>query len=200
MGTTLEYILNKIGQPLTKSPMVYSGGRWIGLCKLFEELQFNIGAEIGVEYGYFSDALCKANPNLKLYSIDAWTTYSGWDDYNSQERLDLAEKEARQRLAKYNCEIIKGFSMDVVKTFKDESLDFVFIDGAHDFQNVTNDICEWSKKVRKDGIIAGHDFFRSKGKYINDVVDVVGAYCYAKKINWFRIVGDQRNSWMFVKQ
>lgn len=197
---TLEYIKQRFNLPELKPRMDLPGGRWIGLAKLFAELQFNIGAEIGVETGAFSEYLCKANPNLKLYSIDAWTCYSGWNDYNSQERLEEVYEAAKIKLAPYNCEIIRGFSMDVVKTFKDETLDFVFIDGAHDFQSVTNDICEWTKKVRKGGIISGHDYFRSKGRYTNDVVDVVNAYAYCKHINpWFIIRGDQRSSWMWVK-
>ncbi len=197
---TLEFIKNKFNLAELKPRTDIPGGRWLGLCKLFAELQFNIGAEIGVETGAFSEYLCKANPNLKLFSIDAWTAYSGWNDYNSQERLDEVYEVAKIKLAPYNCEIIRGFSMDVVKTFKDESLDFVFIDGAHDFQSVTNDICEWSKKVRRGGIISGHDYFRSKGRYTNDVVDVVNSYTYAKRINpWFIIRGDQRSSWMWVK-
>ena len=186
--------------PGTKSPIDIPGGRWKGLCKLFAELNFNVGAEVGVEYGYFSEFLCKANPNLKLYCIDAWTTYSGWNDYNNQERLSEAQEQAVERLAQYNCEIIKAYSMDAVKTFDDNSLDFVFIDGAHDMQNVVNDISEWSKKVRKGGIISGHDYFRSKGRYCNDVVSTVNAYTYTKHINpWFVVRGDQRSSYMWVK-
>jgi len=197
---TLEYIKTKYGLPELKPRMDLPGGRWLGLCKLFAELKFNIGAEIGVETGAFSEFLCKANPNLKLYSVDAWTTYSGWNDYNNQERLDEVYEVAKAKLAPYNCEIIKGFSMDVVKTFADNSLDFVFIDSAHDFQSVTNDICEWSKKVRKGGIVSGHDYFRSKGRYTNHVVDVVNSYTYAKGINpWMIIRGDQRSSYMWVK-
>lgn len=198
---TLDYIMKKYNLVEQKSPIDIMCGRWIGLTNLFAELNFNIGAEIGVETGAFSEVLCKANPKLKLYSIDAWTTYSGWNEYNSQDRLDAVYEEAKTKLAPYNCEIIKGFSMDVVKTFDNNCLDFIFIDGAHDFQSVTNDICEWSKKVRGGGIISGHDYFRSKGRYVNDVVDVVNAYTRAKHINpWFLLRGAKRSSWMFVKQ
>lgn len=50
--------------------------------------------------------------------------------------------------------------MDVVKQFKDESLDFVYIDGNHSFQHVVNDLCEWEKKVKVGGIVAGHDYIK----------------------------------------
>lgn len=201
MTDTLEYIKQKYNITEFQPRMDLPGGRWIGLARLFAELKFNVGAEIGVETGAYSEFLCKANPDLKLYSIDAWTAYAGWNDYNSQDRLDEVYEGAKKRLAPYNCEIIKAFSMDAVKMFEDNSLDFVFIDGAHDLRSVIDDISSWSKKVRKGGIISGHDFFRSKGPYINHVVDAVSVWTYAYKIvPWFVIRGDQRSSWMWVKQ
>lgn len=49
------------------------------LAALFNELEFKIGAEIGVEKGTYSETLCKAIPGVKLYCIDAWTIYEGYD-------------------------------------------------------------------------------------------------------------------------
>jgi hypothetical protein len=65
-------------------------------------------------------------------------------------------------------------SLDAVRAVADRSLDFVYIDGHHNFQNVTNDIVEWSRKVRFGGIIAGHDYYGSKpgaGLHVQLVVD-----------------------------
>jgi hypothetical protein len=39
-----------------------------------------------------------------------------------------------------------------------EKLDFVYIDGNHIFKNVAEDLWEWSRKVRKGGIVAGHEY------------------------------------------
>lgn len=41
--------------------------------------------------------------------------------------------------------------------FVDESVDFVFVDAAHDFDGVRRDIAAWLPKVRVGGVIAGHD-------------------------------------------
>eukprot|EP00927_Polykrikos_kofoidii_P014338 TRINITY_DN1627_c0_g2_i1.p1 TRINITY_DN1627_c0_g2~~TRINITY_DN1627_c0_g2_i1.p1 ORF type:complete len:504 (-),score=82.17 TRINITY_DN1627_c0_g2_i1:168-1679(-) len=41
---------------------------------------------------------------------------------------------------------------------RDELFDFVFIDGPHTYSNVRNDIISWLPRVRRGGIIAGHDF------------------------------------------
>jgi len=41
--------------------------------------------------------------------------------------------------------------------FEDNSLDLVYIDAAHDYENVKKDISFWLPKIRLNGIIAGHD-------------------------------------------
>ena len=42
--------------------------------------------------------------------------------------------------------------------FDDNSLDFVFIDASHEYEDVKNDIEWWLPKIKKDGIISGHDY------------------------------------------
>jgi hypothetical protein len=39
--------------------------------------------------------------------------------------------------------------MDALNDFEDDSLDFVYIDGNHEFPYVAEDLFHWSKKVRK---------------------------------------------------
>ena len=41
---------------------------------------------------------------------------------------------------------------------KDGSLDFVYIDGLHDFGSVKQDIAAWWPKVKVGGFIGGHDY------------------------------------------
>ena len=48
--------------------------------------------------------------------------------------------------------------IDALIDFEDESLDMIFIDANHSFDRVKEDIENWSKKVRKGGIVSGHDY------------------------------------------
>ncbi|TSC65333.1 MAG: hypothetical protein CEO21_440, partial [Microgenomates group bacterium Gr01-1014_80] len=158
-AATLNYILKKFNITFgRKTPMpieIPNFGR-DNLASLFAELGFKTGVEIGVETGAYSEILLKNNPGLKLYSIDPWKAYSGFRDYTVQEELDKLYKDAKTRLAPYpNSEIIRKFSMDGVKDFADNSLDFVYIDANHSFLNITQDIIEWSKKIKVNGIISG---------------------------------------------
>ena len=206
---TLKYIIEKFNLGLNHKPPIEipNINRTI-MAQTLYELEFKIGAEIGVAAGEHAETLCKNNPNLTLYCIDAWQYYHGYLDFLG-EKLEKFYGEAQSRLAPYNCILIKKFSMDAVKDFEDSSLDFVYIDGAHDFKNVADDVCEWTKKVKIGGIVFGHDFKRSKSNYLNAVKDVVPAYCYQYKINPWFILGTKgrsdgmfkegTQSWMFIK-
>lgn len=44
------------------------------------------------------------------------------------------------------------------RLYDDASLDFVFIDADHSYAAVSRDIDAWIPKVKKGGIIAGHDY------------------------------------------
>ena len=184
---TLDYIVKKYKLDLTaKSPIEIPDIGRNGLAELFHELGFKVGAEIGVLEGEYSETLCKGNSELKLYCIDPWIPHKGYTDFVKTKTFTVASEKAQTRLSQYNCEIIKKFSMDAVKDFADESLDFIYIDGDHNFQNVTNDIVEWSKKVKNGGIIAGHDFIKHKKPINIHVYEVVNGYTAAYDIRpWF---------------
>ena len=53
---------------------------------------------------------------------------------------------------------IKMKSVDAAKLYEDSSLDLVFIDAGHSFDDVVADIEAWLPKVRPYGFIAGHDY------------------------------------------
>lgn len=180
------------------------------LARLFAELGFRVGAEIGIKQGIYSEILCQANSDLLLHCIDPWKSYEGWGAwYNSQLKIDEFYKEAQERLAYYNCRLIKKFSMEAIHDFADESLDFVFIDANHDFLHIAQDIDGWRKKVRKGGIVSGHDYIKHPQPTATHVAHVVNAYTSAYSITpWFLIgskakipgeVRDKARSWMWVK-
>ena len=94
---------------------------------------------------------------------------------------------------KHGVRFIRKPSVEAAKDIPDASLDFVYIDGAHDIQSVVNDIHEWQKKVRPDGIVYGHDYKRSTNpRVVHHVKDAVPAYCYAYRIKQIDNNGSSR--------
>lgn len=54
--------------------------------------------------------------------------------------------------------LIKALSWDAAAEFKDESVDFCFIDACHAYEAVKKDLDAWWPKIKKGGVFAGHDY------------------------------------------
>jgi len=163
------------------------------LAELFAELGYTKGAEIGVASGEFSLEMCRMIPNLTLICVDPWEVY----DRVAQDRVDWRYSLAKDRLAKFSVEFMKMTSMEAVKQIPDESIDFVYIDGLHTFDAVVMDIIEWSKKVRKGGMVTGHDYYEF---YQSGVIPAVRAYTQAHNIQQWYITKEKEASFFWVKQ
>lgn len=177
------------------------------LPEFFKEMGYKVGVEIGVYKGEFTEKFCKAG--LKMYAIDPWHSYNGAGRVSKlQERQEFLYGHTQRVLAPYkDCTIIRKASMDAVYMFKDRSLDFVYIDGDHNFKHIAQDIYEWTWKVRKGGAVAGHDYFStipSAQNLICHVGSVVDAYIKVFGIdNWYIFGGlgsDKALSWMFIRK
>jgi hypothetical protein len=139
----------------------------------FAKLGFKVGAEIGVSQGYFAEKMFQAIPGLKLYCVDAWKSYPGVRRWMpNQQRADTYFEIAKKRLAPYNAVIVHKMSMDAVRDFEDNSLDFVFIDANHGFDYAMEDIINWSRKVRVGGIVSGDDYYHFKKAGVVEAVDI----------------------------
>ena len=106
-----------------------------------------------------------------------------------QQVVDLAKRDERITIKRMT-------SMEAVLEQPDNSLDFVYIDAMHDFDNIMRDLIEWSKKVRPRGIVAGHDYCK---QYQNGVINAVFAYTYAHGIGRWYITRENLATWFWVK-
>ncbi len=181
------------------------------LPELFKDLGFKKGVEIGVYKGEFSEVIAKSG--IQLYSIDPWNLYKDYGNSRGQKRLDEQYRQTKERLDKYpNVTIIRKSSMDALADFEDGSLDFVYIDGNHQFAYVAEDIYHWAIKLKKGGVLAGHDYARFKSKNICGgchAKEIVDAYVQAYDIPNFFVLGrhkapagerrDRWRSWLIIK-
>jgi hypothetical protein len=163
------------------------------LPKYFKELGFKKGAEIGIYKGKFCEKFCREG--IEMYAVDSFLP---GHVSQSTERSDYIYNYARKVLNRFdNCNIIKKTSIDAVKEIPLESLDFVYIDADHSFKGIAEDIYEWYFRVRKGGIIAGHDYaytgddIRAIESYRKhtQVKEVVDAFVKAFNIEKFYIFG-----------
>jgi MMP 1-O-methyltransferase len=54
--------------------------------------------------------------------------------------------------------VLEGDSAECASHFIDGELDMVFIDADHRFEYVARDIRTWQPKLRRGGLLAGHDY------------------------------------------
>jgi hypothetical protein len=86
--------------------------------------------------------------------------------------------------------------MEALPLIPDNSLDFVYIDGRHEFDFVIQDIIGWSAKVRPGGIVAGHDYYNF---YQGGIILAVDAYTRAHNISLWYITKEEQPSFFWVK-
>jgi len=176
----------------------------IELAEHFNELGFTLGAEIGVADGRYSKILCEKIPNLELIGVDTYAPYLG--NWRDQEYQDEAYRQAKDKLKGFDVDLMKTTGVEASLTVEDGLLDFVFIDGDHYFDNAMLDIILWSKKVRKGGIVSGHDYYKSN-KGTVQVMKAIDTYAeiHNIKLNIIKSKTDGHKDdrvpcWWFVKE
>lgn len=170
------------------------------LAQYFAKLGFKKGAEIGVAEANYSVVLLDNIPGLTLHLIDPWEPYVGNRRGGGQTKQHGNFEITQNKLKNYpNNEIIihRKKSIDAAREVEDGSLDFVYIDGNHDFDYVMEDLIHWGRKVREGGIIAGHDYYHFTD---SGVVEAVDAYIKGNNIREWYLLPEREGSFYFFKQ
>lgn len=112
-------------------------------------------AEIGVSKGWFSQFILR-NTKMDLVCIDPWEQ----NDQLSQSQIWTVYELYKLKIEPFGSRVqtVKGWSPQVADLFEDEYFDFVYIDGDHSYEAVKLDCDAWWKKLKKGGILAGHDY------------------------------------------
>jgi len=75
-----------------------------------------------------------------------------------KECQDVLNKRLKHGLESSQIYLHNTTSEEYAKQIADYSVDGVYIDGCHSFESVTSDLAIWHKKIKKDGLICGHDY------------------------------------------
>jgi len=154
----------------------------------------NIGVELGVAKGNFSESAMYSNKFKFFYGVDSYTEFQ----HNSDEFL-----ETKKKLAKFsNYKLLRSTFNDALDEFEDNSLDFIYIDGfAHTGNNGGEVIERWSKKIKVGGIIAGDDYDKQWPlviKVVNELIKQTKLDLYLTKITKSDPYSDYA-SWFVIK-
>ena len=134
----------------------------MGLYSLLKDKGPIKGIEIGCYEGVNATFLLETLPDLHLTGVDPYDAYIDWNgldvDYSQGEYKLVREsiEKVNQRFTRFN--IVERTSDDAVVEFEDESVDFVFVDGLHTYEQTLQDCINYLPKVKSGGIICGHDY------------------------------------------
>lgn len=172
----------------------------LDLAKLFK----GYGVEIGVATGYYSSEIIALGRVEKLYGVDPYVPHQGYRDYTRETTFDKLRNESHQRLEGHpNYEFIETYSTEASHRFKDNSLDFVYIDGDHSYEAVMDDIKTWFPKLKSGGVMAGDDYAESpRDRRFYDVIRAVDEYVETNSIPMLYLYSKQPTptNWLFYKR
>lgn len=124
-------------------------------------------AEVGVAGGasaiFLAEAICNLNKSFSMHLIDSLA-------YGREDQLG-------EILTNVGAANLNGFvkimpidSLNASCRFADGHFDFVFLDSSHLYQQTRAEIRLWYRKIKEEGILAGHDF---NDKEVNNAVTEV---------------------------
>jgi len=131
--------------------------------------------EVGVWKGHSISHLAQVlkeqnDPEIEIYAVDLFDeTYKydgvkhGTDQLRDQKKflLEIYKENLKRAGVDDIVQTIKGMSWEMADKFEDDSLDFVFLDAGHDYDECSKDLEAYWPKIKDGGILAGHDWLNT---------------------------------------
>ena len=144
--------------------------------------------EVGTHRGEIARKFLSLWKGRMLFCVDPYV--SGY----ANDPAAKGDREADYRAAWWALQeefarvtFIRTPSVAAAESFRDESLDFVYIDGSHLREDVEADIASWWRNVKPGGILAGHDL---TGVWEEEVKPVVEAFLTRNGLQGNVVMGD----------
>lgn len=133
------------------------------LGQLLEAEGFQVGAELGVQHGYFSRTMLASWPTCRrLVLVDIWANQKNYDDLANvgQTQQDEIFNTAKLSIKPWRnkVEICRNYTTSCAQLYPDDTFDYIYVDARHDRAGVLEDLRAWWPKLRCGGIMAGHDY------------------------------------------
>ena len=147
-----------------------------------------LGTWCGRSHAYLAVEIVNSGKEITAYSIDHWNGLAHHDPplpWSFESVADLFYKRLGPKMLNV-ARMIRGKSDETSSCFIDGSVDFVFIDAAHDYEHVKKDIAAWWPKMKSGGTFAGHDYFPN-GKQWPGVAKAVHGFAKRERVKIERI-------------
>ena len=148
-----------------------------------------IAVEIGTDRGYNAKTMLKELDIKMLYLVDPYTGEEQSGRSLATTGAESAYGQAKKELKQYKDKIcfIRKFSYDAVNDLPDE-IDFIYIDSAHTEETTKKELEIYYPKMKRGGVMAGHDFYGDNVGVAIAVADFTKKYnieLYGKDVDWW---------------
>ncbi|KAL7537419.1 hypothetical protein ACHAXR_007809 [Thalassiosira sp. AJA248-18] len=121
------------------------------------------GIEVGVQMAHYSAEILSRWHNCTEYHlVDLWGYLENYIDRSNidQAQQDNHYADAMERVQpwKEKVHVCKNYTSNCASKYEDEYFDFIYVDARHDFKGVWEDLVNYWPKLKKGGILAGHDY------------------------------------------
>lgn len=129
--------------------------------------------EIGSYMGESTFIFGVSDVFLEIHCIDP---FEGHEKFNLDNNYDwnFVEEQFKINTRFFNTiNLHKNYSNKVINKFDDDYFDFIYIDASHRYEDVKRDIQTFLPKLKKNGIMAGHDYHEEKWPGVTNAVNEV---------------------------
>jgi len=176
-----EHWFQKSSEDLIKKAieLTPSGGKFV-----------EIGSWKGKSSAFTAVEIINSGKNIQFDCIDTW---KGSKEHQLGGFAYSADVYSLFKIFQRNMNPLKGYynpiqmkSLEAVKLYENESIDFIFIDASHEYEDVKNDIIHWMPKLKETGIIGGDDYgnryFPGVKKAVEEIFNNNFKY---KEVTWY---------------
>lgn len=187
VNKNMEHFYQNIGEDWFTYPNLYKSQ----VEKAQDNAHFvEVGSWKGRSASFMGVEIWNSGKHIKFDCVDTWEgsiEHKEYDIVKEDKLYDIFLKNVEPVKAVINP--VRNKSIEAAKNYADNSLDFVFIDASHEYQDVVDDINAWYPKVKVGGTLAGHDVYRdevsraAKDALKDEFILDEGCWIYVKKDN-----------------
>ena len=148
-----------------------------------------LGCYKGKSTSFIGVEIHKRKRDINFIAVDSFQGATNSTDANeikAYEGISEIQESYTYNVAPIGNKIktIVSLTDEAAQYFEDGSVDVIFVDGGHSYEVVKADILAWLPKMKKGGIMAGHDFNAWQG--VNKAVtEIFGTPHKVENDCWF---------------
>jgi len=146
------------------------GPPWFGFDDIYKEAVEKAGynshfVEVGSFMGKSTAFMCveifNSKKDIWFDAVDTWegsVEHQEMDVIKNKQLYDIFIENMKDFIDRDLVLPRRMTSLEAAVKYRDNSLDFVFLDASHEEQDVKDDIDAWLPKIKEGGVLAGDDW------------------------------------------